>query len=628
MTLSFTHIVWIVVLAISSFMAGWLLRRIRAVSRELAQDLALRDALERLGTLDADRADRHQHLALLKRNLETESAAVKSLEAALRRKSAETTSHRQALLEARAELKALAAAGGRQPPRGGDGDVSDSVVADTLTQALAERDRRILGLEVDLAQRDGALHTLAHELHEARERAAAHLAADEERERGAQALREEIDKWRARVPKLAETLKARDATVAERERTIETLEASLAEQHRALDAVRATQHERDLRAGALTEELSAARGDLERARAAFTLRDQAALAHEQRAEAAVREVEAMRAAQQTLAAERDALTATLAEHERESDAIGATIAALEAERDGNALKLEAVERRERDDRENREGLAHRLRVSLDETEKLRAELQQAQSRAAPMQETLARRDAEVAERANRIDALQTQLERLDATLQQRTDRVSTLERELAQAAPGEDTDLRGDYLEKRLIGQMEKNHEIVRQMQEREHQIASFARDKSLQEKTLGVLTQQLEDARAENARLAERLGEPPRADRSQGGSADVQAEDDDEEADSWQRPDGADNLQAVRGIGRSFEKRLNELGVTLLSQIVNLDEEEIARLENELGMFKGRIDRDDWIGQAAALISAAGDFERPLPVESEPWREASNAGR
>jgi NADH-quinone oxidoreductase subunit E len=58
----------------------------------------------------------------------------------------------------------------------------------------------------------------------------------------------------------------------------------------------------------------------------------------------------------------------------------------------------------------------------------------------------------------------------------------------------------------------------------------------------------------------------------------------------------------------------LNELGITRLSQIVNLEDDEMELIERELDMFKGRIVRDDWIGQAAALIADSGDLDRPLP--------------
>jgi predicted flap endonuclease-1-like 5' DNA nuclease len=202
---------------------------------------------------------------------------------------------------------------------------------------------------------------------------------------------------------------------------------------------------------------------------------------------------------------------------------------------------------------------------------------------------------------------------LDATLAERQSRLVELEREAAANVVSE-PDPRGDYLEKRLVQQIEKNHELTRALQEREKQIAAVARDKTLHEKSLAVLTQQLNDARAENERLATRLG------GSDALSADALSADAPSAIpappaeDDWQRPLDADDLQAIRGIGRSFERRLNELGITRLSQIVNLGEEEIDWLERELDTFKGRIVRDDWVGQAAALIADSGELDRPLP--------------
>ena len=50
------------------------------------------------------------------------------------------------------------------------------------------------------------------------------------------------------------------------------------------------------------------------------------------------------------------------------------------------------------------------------------------------------------------------------------------------------------------------------------------------------------------------------------------------------------------------LEKKLNALGVTRLDQIANFSDEEVEKVDDALN-FKGRISRDDWIGQAKALV-------------------------
>lgn len=72
------------------------------------------------------------------------------------------------------------------------------------------------------------------------------------------------------------------------------------------------------------------------------------------------------------------------------------------------------------------------------------------------------------------------------------------------------------------------------------------------------------------------------------------------------ERPAQPDDLKAISGIGPKLEKVLNGFGIWTYAQVSALDEAEIAWLDGELG-FGGRIGRDDWTGQAGALLGAAG---------------------
>ena len=62
------------------------------------------------------------------------------------------------------------------------------------------------------------------------------------------------------------------------------------------------------------------------------------------------------------------------------------------------------------------------------------------------------------------------------------------------------------------------------------------------------------------------------------------------------------DNLQEIIGIGKVFEHTLHELGVYSFRQIANFGVSDIARVNAELKEFKGRMEQDDWIGQAKEL--------------------------
>jgi NADH-quinone oxidoreductase subunit E len=61
-------------------------------------------------------------------------------------------------------------------------------------------------------------------------------------------------------------------------------------------------------------------------------------------------------------------------------------------------------------------------------------------------------------------------------------------------------------------------------------------------------------------------------------------------------------DLKLISGIGPKLEEVLKGKGVTGLAQVAAWTESDIARLEGELG-FDGRITRDDWVGQAKALL-------------------------
>ena len=65
------------------------------------------------------------------------------------------------------------------------------------------------------------------------------------------------------------------------------------------------------------------------------------------------------------------------------------------------------------------------------------------------------------------------------------------------------------------------------------------------------------------------------------------------------------DDLKLLKGVGPKLEQTLNELGFFHFDQIAEWGEAEVAWVDSRL-KFKGRIERDGWIAQAAKL--AVGD--------------------
>lgn len=64
-----------------------------------------------------------------------------------------------------------------------------------------------------------------------------------------------------------------------------------------------------------------------------------------------------------------------------------------------------------------------------------------------------------------------------------------------------------------------------------------------------------------------------------------------------------ADDLKLISGIGPKLQAVLNERGIRAFADIAAWTAEDIALIDEELG-FEGRIGRDDWIGQAKALMA------------------------
>lgn len=105
----------------------------------------------------------------------------------------------------------------------------------------------------------------------------------------------------------------------------------------------------------------------------------------------------------------------------------------------------------------------------------------------------------------------------------------------------------------------------------------------------------------------------PAKAEPAIPASADLSAAlqpEDFRQPKSMAKPKKPDDLKAISGVGPKLETVLNGLGVWTYAQIAAWTEEEIAWVDDYLS-FKGRIGRDDWIGQAAKLAGKPGGGKR-----------------
>ncbi|MCX7890342.1 MAG: NADH-quinone oxidoreductase subunit NuoE [Rhodobacteraceae bacterium] len=71
-------------------------------------------------------------------------------------------------------------------------------------------------------------------------------------------------------------------------------------------------------------------------------------------------------------------------------------------------------------------------------------------------------------------------------------------------------------------------------------------------------------------------------------------------------RKGGPDDLKRIRGVGPALETLLHGLGVFHFDQIAGWTEKEVAWVDANLEGFRGRVTRDDWVGQARALVAGS----------------------
>lgn len=64
------------------------------------------------------------------------------------------------------------------------------------------------------------------------------------------------------------------------------------------------------------------------------------------------------------------------------------------------------------------------------------------------------------------------------------------------------------------------------------------------------------------------------------------------------------DDLTLINGIGPFIETKLNDIGIYTYQQISEFDAEKIEQVTRDVAYFPGRIEKDDWVGQAKELAS------------------------
>ena len=105
--------------------------------------------------------------------------------------------------------------------------------------------------------------------------------------------------------------------------------------------------------------------------------------------------------------------------------------------------------------------------------------------------------------------------------------------------------------------------------------------------------------AAAPEAAVEETPAEEPVAEEAAPAAEEAPADD---SAPLFTAPEGEpDDLKKISGVGPVLEGKLHALGITKYAQVAAFTAEDIAMVDERLS-FKGRIERDNWLEQAAEL--------------------------
>ncbi|WP_430408351.1 hypothetical protein [Kordia sp.] len=77
------------------------------------------------------------------------------------------------------------------------------------------------------------------------------------------------------------------------------------------------------------------------------------------------------------------------------------------------------------------------------------------------------------------------------------------------------------------------------------------------------------------------------------------------------------DDLKRIKGVGPFIEDKLNTIGIYTFDQISKFTPEDMQTVTELISFFPGRIERDDWKGQAS-ILKKGGDTDFSKRVSSK----------
>jgi predicted flap endonuclease-1-like 5' DNA nuclease len=290
-------------------------------------------------------------------------------------------------------------------------------------------------------------------------------------------------------------------------------------------------------------------------------------------------------------AERDELKGRLSSHDNVMNSSKQRVTLLQAEVDKNQEIYKA-----------------RLAATAEERKILQRKIDDAKAEQESLNKLLTSARAEYQSASNMLAAAQTRLENMDVM----ENKVISLEADNAQlkhdialANQGAET-LRRELTEFNAL--KEQNRELVQCLKSMEDRCKQYEEDArryrnqaEQSEKESDTLRFKIGDIEKNFHEMQSERKDNETEKKSGNGKAETAVKS--TPVFGMPKPSGeTDDLTEIVGIGKVFERTLHDMGIWYFRQIAAFGPAEIARINSELKEFKGRIEHDDWIGQAKEL--------------------------
>ena len=285
---------------------------------------------------------------------------------------------------------------------------------------------------------------------------------------------------------------------------------------------------------------------------------------------------------ESMSCEQKSLTELLTASKNEQESLNSMLANARTRLEN----LDAIENKAISLEADNSDMRHKLETANRDIEKLQRAVQDADAM-----------EAENADMRRKLESSNREIEKLQRTAQD------------TEAMEAENADMRHklettNHEVERLKRNAQELEELRQQNRELARCLDSMEKSRRQYEKDAQRYRDQFESSEKESETLRMKLGDIEQS--------LTEMQDEEEKAREVPRsapnlveapsPGEGDDLTKIVGIGKVFESMLHDLGIYYFRQIATFGPSELARVNAELKEFKGRIENDDWIGQAREL--------------------------